>query len=119
MKFEKWVELRENMQGQVNPPEHTGDEDAMDIPALIERRLMMLIDEVEKKRNMPRDQQVEILTQVIQTLAGQFGLNKQHVQKATKGAFGNQGQPPQGDQPPPPMQQPQQPFQQPQQSPVS
>ena len=81
--------------------QHTQDEESMDVSTIIRRRLEMLLDEIEKKRNMPRNQQLQIFNQILQTLQ-EKGLTAGQA----RGAMNQQT---------PPQQQPQQQSQQPQQ----
>lgn len=70
----------------VAEPQHTSGEDEMDVSQVIERRLQMLVDELEKKKRLPRTQLVQILSQVVQTLGG-MGLNKTVANQVVKGQF--------------------------------
>ena len=114
--FEEYIILREFAPMQPQPqngniggpqsglagPAHNADEDQMDLPSLIERRLQMLLDEIEKKRRMPKQQQMQILKQIIEKLTGMSGgLNNQQVMQTARGQIQSQ------DQMQPPMQQPQ------------
>jgi len=81
----------------ISPPQHTDDEEKMELPTLIEKRLEMLIDELEKKRRLPKPQVVQIMTQIVQSLAEKVNMSNTQMASVARDA---------GQQAPPPQQQP-------------
>jgi hypothetical protein len=76
-------------------PAHKADEEGMDLPTMIEKRLEMLMQELEQKSKgaLTRDKQVELLSQVLDTLANKFGLNKRVATNVVQQTFdGGAGQ---------------------------
>jgi len=99
-KFNQWMEIKENL----DPPAHEMGEENMEVPSIIRIRLEMLMDELEKKRNLPKEQQVIILQKVIASMQNSSTpLNQQELQKTARGQT-----PQQNTQQPPPPQNPQQ-----------
>lgn len=70
--------------GGVSDPAHLQDEDSMDLNALIEKRLNMLIDELQHKKKRPKEELVQSFSAVIQQLMGSNN-------GPDMGAAGNQG----------------------------
>ena len=75
----------QNSQGDagsaLGEPQHSGDEESMNLSTLIERRLEMLLDEIQRKRGMSREQLVVVLSQVMNVLA-EKGLKKGQMMQA-------------------------------------
>jgi hypothetical protein len=105
IKFSEWAEqlglaaqaggglgdqMPTNQMPAVAEPQHHSGEDQMDISRVIETRLQMLIDELEKKKRIPRPQLIQILSQVMETLTG-VGLNKTMANQVVKGQFAPPG----------------------------
>ena len=59
----------------VSDPQHMQDEESMDINAVIEKRLNMLLDELQQKRKRPKEELVQIFSAVLQQLMN-MGLTK-------------------------------------------
>jgi len=112
--FQEWLNLQEfdgpagdtPMPGQpaagVSDPQHTEDEESMEVSTLIQRRLEMLFDELERKRGMNREQMMQVLGQVMGALAEKGMKKTQMVQTAGQVAQQQvpQGAPAQGAPPP-------------------
>jgi hypothetical protein len=108
--FQKWLNLQEQDTagdmgtGMVSPqpgqpaaaisdPQHTEDEESMDVSTLIQRRLEMLFDELERKRGMSREQMMQVLGQVMGVLA-ERGMKKSQMVQAAGQATGQNIQQP-------------------------
>lgn len=67
----------------VSDPQHMQDEESMDINAVIEKRLNMLLDELEQKRKRPKEELVQIFSAVLQQLMN-MGLQKSAANTAVR-----------------------------------
>lgn len=56
--------------GALSPPQHAIDDGELDLPSLMKKRIQMLLDEIEKKRSIPKQQLIEVLNQVVQSISG-------------------------------------------------
>lgn len=67
----------------VSAPQHMQDEESMDINAVIEKRLNMLLDELQQKRKRPKEELVQIFSAVLQQLMN-MGLQKSAANTAVR-----------------------------------
>jgi hypothetical protein len=84
-------------QGALSDPQHQADEESMNVSTIIQRRLEMLLDELEKKRNMTRDQMMGVLGQVMGALQ-EKGMKKSQMTQSAGQAFQQPQMPAQPDQ---------------------
>lgn len=75
------------------PAAHKADEDGMDLPGMIEKRLEMLMQELESKSKgaLTRPKQMELLQQVLGTLAEKFGMNRTAATQVVQNTFAGGG----------------------------
>jgi len=75
------------------PAAHKADEDGMDLPGMIEKRLEMLMQELEAKSKgaLTRPKQIEILSQVLSQLAEKFGMKKTTATQVVRNTFAGDG----------------------------
>lgn len=105
--FQQWSEMSE-LPGQgpnatpqgspmgatgVSAPQHTQDEDSMDIHSLIQKRLNMLLDELEKKKKRPKAELVQIFSSVLQQLMN-MGMTKSMANTAVRSVGNGMAGPP-------------------------